>query len=129
MQREFLNGFHRILPRENVHRILHRVCGQNFLIVAFRMRGLKVAFKAEANGQLLNIVPALLLYYAEQPNAGLTVVVCAQLDGHPSAPAIRGISEWTQQQRNMVVLFRVSNLEYDRNYWIKSLHPARFEIG
>ena len=115
MQCKFLDGFHRVLPRENVHRILHRVRRQNFLVIALRMRYLEIAFKRDTNGQLFNIVAALLLHHAKQPNARLAVVVCAQLDGHPSAPAIRGISEGTQQQWNVMVLFRVSNLECDRD--------------
>ena len=61
-QAKLFRRLDRMLFRKSVHRILHRVCRQNFLIVALRMRRLKFAFKAEPNSQLLNIVPALLLY-------------------------------------------------------------------
>src|ERR1700719_5277348 len=95
MQPKLFDGFHRILPRKNVHRVLHSVRGQNFLIVALRMRCLEIAVKPDANAKLFNVVATPLLYHAKQPNARLAIVVCAELYGHPSAPAISGISEWT----------------------------------
>ena len=104
MQAEFFDGLDRMLPRQRVHGVFHGVRRQDLAVVAFCVRGLEVAFKTDRQSQLFDVVAALLPRHAQQPDARFSVIVFTEMNGHVSAPAIRGISERAQQQRNVIVL-------------------------
>ena len=65
---------------------------------------------------------------AQQAYPRLAVVIPTETNAHVSAPAIGRISVRAQEQRDVVVIFRIPHLELDGHSRIKACNIARFEI-
>ena len=111
------------------NRVLHCVGGKYFGVVTLRVRGLEVTFKADGDGQLLDIVATFLLRDAQQANSRFAIIVRAQTDRHASTPAVSAIAEWTQQNRNVKILARIADAEDDAHLRIQGFNLAVSEVG
>ncbi len=86
VQRKIFHRFDRILARQRVHRVFDGVRRQNFLVLAFCVRRLKIAFEANPDRQFLDVVASLLPQDAQKSHPRLAIIVFAQLHRHASAP-------------------------------------------
>src|SRR5277367_2386047 len=82
-------SFDGMLPRQGVHSIFHGIGWQDLLVVSLAMRRIEVSFEADAEGQFLDVMPAVALREPQQAHALFAVVIFAKADRHRSAPAIR----------------------------------------
>jgi hypothetical protein len=65
VQRKIFHSFDGVLAGDGIDGILHRVGGQDFLVFAFCVGGFEVAFKANADGELFDVVAAFLAHHTE----------------------------------------------------------------
>src|SRR6266481_513578 len=129
VQAKVLDRFDRMLSRQRVDSVFHCVRWQDLAVVALGMRCLETPFQLDRQGQLFDIVAAFLPRDAKQPHMRLAVIIFAQPDRHDSAPAIRGISVRTQEQRYVVMLVRAPHLENNAYLRIQRFDFTRNEIG
>src|SRR5882762_135944 len=90
MKSEIFQSFDGVLARQGVDRVLHSIRGQDFPIVARSVRRLEIAFKADGEAQLANVVTPFLLGDAEQAHLRFSVRAFSEANRHGSAPEMRG---------------------------------------
>src|SRR5579863_1981900 len=131
MKAKLLDRFDGMLPRERVHGVFHRIRRENFGVVALGVGGLEIAFKANRDVQLANVMAALLARDAQEADTRFTVTVFVKMDRHASAPApaIGGIAERTEQKRHVIPVYAVVDAENDRNLGIERADALVSEIG
>src|SRR5271166_2023178 len=81
-QAELFDFAQRLLAREGVNRVLHRVRGQDLAIVALKVSSGKVPRKLNVHIQVLHLVTRTTALYLYQPRARFPVPVLRQYGGH-----------------------------------------------
>ena len=81
-----------MLAGQSVHGVFHGVSRKDFAIVALDMGGGKIAFKANGNSDLADIIAALLLSDAQQMNVRTPIVVFRKANRH----------SWLQKKSAMI---------------------------
>src|SRR5437016_11648903 len=106
LPREILNLLDGVELCECIHGILHRVGRQDSRVVAELVAGVEIALELDSDGELFQLMAIRLPRDLDQADARFSVIAVRNSDGH-LASSIGAVTEWTQEQRDVIVLRRI----------------------
>jgi hypothetical protein len=126
---EILDASGRGFAGEEVDGVLHRVGGEDFVVVAVGEAGEEIALKKDFDGPLLKIVDYRLAIYADEAYARLAVAIFGESGHKASISSIRCVPMRAEKQGDVETIFVGAYFEGDFDDGIESGDVTRSEVG